>query len=286
MRRLTIVVAVALVGVLPISPVHADDDPHGRFGNVSCGSGRSGPGCGVTAGSNARRPARPASNSRWSGGSSSDSSSPYGTLGGDGCYYGAGSLSSTATRTCLDANGNPSFDQVTLPEGGEDVAIDPGALAVIARDRFVLPSPVIRSSPKPEELQLIYLPTWTWVERSMWSPRTSSASAGGVTVTATATPTKTVWSMGDGTSKTCSGPGTPYPKDVDPKKASPDCGHVYKTISLGQPKNAFTVTATISWQVTWSGGGAGGTLPPLTTTATAACQVAEAQSLVVPGGSL
>jgi hypothetical protein len=44
--------------------------------------------------------------------------------------------------------------------------------------------------------------------------------------------------------------------------------------------------ATITWDVTWQGGGgAGGVLPPLFTTAVAAFRVAESQALNTSGGT-
>ena len=44
------------------------------------------------------------------------------------------------------------------------------------------------------------------------------------------------------------------------------------------------MVATVHWTVTWSGAGQGGTFPDLTTTSTAAFEVAESQALNTSGG--
>jgi hypothetical protein len=107
----------------------------------------------------------------------------------------------------------------------------------------------------------------------------------GESVTATATPVSVTWHPGDGSTVTCQGAGTPY-TSADNPAASPDCGHTYTSSSAGQPGGAFQATATITWDITWQGGGgAGGALPPLFTTATAAFRVAESQALTTSGAT-
>jgi hypothetical protein len=82
----------------------------------------------------------------------------------------------------------------------------------------------------------------------------------------------------------CQGAGIPYTSVDNPASASPDCELTYTSSSAGQPGGAFRATATITWDVTWrGGGGAGGVLPPLFTTAVAAFRVAESQALSTSG---
>ncbi|MGL5827188.1 MAG: hypothetical protein ACRCYU_20580 [Nocardioides sp.] len=110
---------------------------------------------------------------------------------------------------------------------------------------------------RPGSVGIIGLPTWMWVQspsQSTFGPITRSASAGGYTVTATAKVSKVVWSMGDGKSVTCTGPGTPYADNYG-KKSSPTCGHTYTR------QGRYTVTATSYWTLTWSGIGQSGTIP-------------------------
>jgi hypothetical protein len=152
--------------------------------------------------------------------------------------------------------------------------------AVLARQTLGLPSPVIRSSPAQNALQLTNLPTWLWINPAEWVPESKTATVPGESVTATATPASVTWHPGDGSTVTCQGAGTPYTGADNPASASPDCGHTYtsSSSSAGQPGGAFQATATITWDVTWQGAdGAGGALPPLFTTAVAAFRVAESQ---------
>ncbi|MFE0104487.1 hypothetical protein [Streptomyces sp. NPDC059009] len=153
----------------------------------------------------------------------------------------------------------------------------PAELAQRAYNQLRLPSPAIRTNPPGE--QMVSVPTWLWMTRGSWKPVSATASVPGVSVTATARPTSVTWSMGDGRKVACKGPGTPFKKGMNPKSASPDCGHTYRSSSAGQPDEAFPVKATISWTVTWSGAGDSGTFPGLTTTASATFRVAESQAL-------
>jgi hypothetical protein len=158
-------------------------------------------------------------------------------------------------------------------------------LAALVRQILVLPSPVIQSSPAPGSLQLTRLPTWLWISHTVWTPKSKTATVPGESVTATATPVSVVWHSGDGSTVTCHGPGIPYTSAYSPSSASPDCGHTYTRSSAGQPGGAYHVTATITWDITWTGtGGAGGALPPLFTTAAMAFRVAESQAVNTSGG--
>ena len=51
--------------------------------------------------------------------------------------------------------------------------------------------------------------------------------------------------MGDGSTVTCDGPGTPYQAETDPKASSPDCGHTYLRSSARESGQAFVVSATV-----------------------------------------
>lgn len=163
------------------------------------------------------------------------------------------------------------------PQGpGAAPAPSPAQLAQMARNQLQLPTPSIAANPAGE--QLVNLPTWMWLSNG-WRPVSATASVPGVSVTATATPTSVVWSMGDGSTVTCTGAGTPFPPGTAPTASSPDCGHTYRSSSASQAGQAFPVTATVHWTVTWVGAGQGGVFPDLTTTGNAAFRVAESQAL-------
>jgi hypothetical protein len=168
------------------------------------------------------------------------------------------------------ANGQP------LPGAAPAQAPSPAALALMARNELHLPTPTIAANPPGE--QLVSLPTWLWLAGG-WAPLSATASVPGVSVTAVATPTSVRWSMGDGSTVTCTGAGTPYHVGRDPNASSPDCGHVYRRSSAGQVGQAFSVTATVHWMVSWAGAGQRGTFPDMTTTGNAAFRVAESQAL-------
>jgi hypothetical protein len=104
---------------------------------------------------------------------------------------------------------------------------------------------------------MVGLQTWLWVDEATWRPFTATASAGGLSATVTATPVGTEWEMGDGTTVTCDGPGTPYTGDDE----RTDCGHVYQVDSAGEPDGVYDAAVTIVWSVTWTASnGEGGDL--------------------------
>ncbi len=178
---------------------------------------------------------------------------------------------------------------VWIPDAAQEgrvgpVTPSPAQVARRARSQLRLPNVRIRTNPSDE--QLVNLPTWLWVARRAWRPVSATASVPGVSVTAVARPSKVVWKLGDGRSVTCRGPGTPYAADARGKRrawgpggSSPDCGHTYRSSSAGQPGNAYAVSVTVHWTVSWSGAGESGVFPGMTTTANARFRVAESQAL-------
>lgn len=165
---------------------------------------------------------------------------------------------------------------------GTASAPSPAELARQARSQLRLPTPAIYTDPAGD--QLVHLPTWLWLDRTTWTTVSATASVPRVSVTATARPSSVTWSMGDGHTVRCSGPGTPYPADTDPQRESPDCGHTYRTSSAAQPDEKYSVIATVHWTVTWSGAGQSGELDDLTTRSTTVMRVAESQALNTGGG--
>jgi hypothetical protein len=214
-----------------------------------------------------------------------------GWYGGDGCWYqpAAGNDLAVAEafggpavppeRWYVGACGDPLTDLWPVGMvrfrrfGGQGPSV--GLLADQAVRRLLLPAPVIRVNPPPPAVQLVYVPTWLWIDTGAWGVRSATASAGGLSVTATATPTRVTWSTGDGATVTCHGPGTPWRSGTDPIKASPTCGHTY----TGPADGTYPLRATVTWEISWSGGGESGTRPALTTTATVQLTVVEAGAL-------
>jgi hypothetical protein len=63
---------------------------------------------------------------------------------------------------------------------------DPAVLAALARQTLGLPSPVIRSSPAQNALQLTNLPTWLWINPAEWVPESKTATVPGESIGASA----------------------------------------------------------------------------------------------------
>jgi hypothetical protein len=216
-----------------------------------------------------------------------------GWYGGDGCWYKRAEGTDLGAAEALGGKVDaPAYwyvgscgDPITnfWPAGFirfSVFAANPGIelLAQEAVKHLTLPPPQIRLNPESGVPQVVYVPTWMWVDQGVWAAQSATASLAGLSVTAVGTPTKVTWSTGDGDSQTC-GKGTPWRPGTNPASASPDCGHTYAVASRGAGGGKYTVTATITWRITWSGGGSSGTEPDLASTASVAVQVVEASAV-------
>ncbi|WP_411092808.1 ATP/GTP-binding protein [Streptomyces sp. 049-1] len=172
---------------------------------------------------------------------------------GDGAVY---------EQTCgwEGVEGNTIVRLVWLAEPPEQETIDPAVLAQRVVDSMTLRGPDI-ASPREAGRYTVGVPMWMWVNQSAttYGPNTASASAGGVTVTATAKVSKIVWQMGDGSTVTCAGPGTPY-RGSSAMVESPTCGHRYSVTSADAPGGRYSVTATSTWTIDWRGANQSGQL--------------------------
>ncbi|MDN5666858.1 MAG: hypothetical protein L0G87_00505 [Renibacterium salmoninarum] len=131
----------------------------------------------------------------------------------------------------------------------------------------------------PGSVGTVGLPVWMWVNNPQpltYGPYSVTAAIGGVSITATARVTNIAWNMGDGNTVNCAGTGTPWNGTNTP---SPDCGYRYQNQSVGQPGNAYQVTATSSWVVEWSGAGQTGQIPMQTVSRTQ-LQIGEIQTII------
>lgn len=166
------------------------------------------------------------------------------------------------------------------PPDGYGGTASPATLAQRALDSMRLDGPAIGMAPDASGTGLVGLPVWMWTEvrASTWGPTSATASIPGLSVTATARASKVEWDMGDGHTVTCTSPGTAYTKAAGDAQ-SPTCGHVYRRSSAGQPGDAYPVTATTTWTVSWSGGGQSGVLT-VTRTSRTSVRIGELQVLV------
>ena len=164
--------------------------------------------------------------------------------------------------------------------------VDPRALALQAENSLQLPAPVVHLN--PSGASIVNLPTWLWIDASIWHSQSVSASAGPVSATAVATPVSVSWSMGDGGGLNCDGPGTPFLPAQPVSGQSTGCAYTFARTSAGEPSSdgnpndgAFDVTATVTWSVSWTAQGAagGGTLPTLFTSTSTPVRVEQVESI-------
>jgi hypothetical protein len=141
---------------------------------------------------------------------------------------------------------------IWLPGLPDTVVTDPLTLSYEAIAKMQLAAPQIGTAPPPGAIGLVNMPVWMWVTTSenTWGPINRNASVPGLTVTATAKVKAMNWTMGDGQTIRCDGPGTPYKTSFGIKQ-SPTCGHHYRKTSREQPNCRYTVTARADWEITW-----------------------------------
>ncbi|MGC9667449.1 hypothetical protein ACNTMW_12940 [Planosporangium sp. 12N6] len=274
--RRTLLLLAVLAVLLASAPVSAPAWAGDGSGKVECAKSDPRPACDINVGT---------------GGSTGGSAGGGGTgdSGGDGCSY----KPADPSPDIIDAFGGQPSGQgqwywkvcSAQPDNADLVwmagappVVSPEVLARQARAKLALPAVVIRLNP-PDD-QLANLPVWLTLDPASWRQQSATASVPGVSVTATARPVRAAWSMGDGGSVTCAGPGTAWAPGTDPAAASPDCGYVYRRSSAGAPAGTYTVTVTVMWEVTWAGAGQSGTVPGLTTTGQIQTRVQESQAVI------
>ncbi|MFJ9710878.1 hypothetical protein [Streptomyces sp. NPDC101234] len=275
---MAILLAVVGTGLLA-GPKAFADDGFGTGTGVSCAGG----GCDLKASRTrpARRSPRTApvrrsgGGSRGGGGGAGGGSAGPPTVVSDGWEYDLGNGIGILPRFDADKKDGKKSGGAQRPQ----VSVE--AVARQAVERLQLPEPVIHMSPDEDSAQVVHVPTWMWVEKSSWGPVTETVSVPGVQVTATARPRLAVWSMGDGSTVSCTGSGTPYSAKYRPDAKSPDCGYTYRRASLAQPDKRFTVSVRVTWDVEWRGGGQSGVVPGLMIGAERQLVVDEVQAVVV-----
>jgi len=150
--------------------------------------------------------------------------------------------------------------------------------AELALEQLPLREPTIGMS--PPGAQIVGVPSWLWVDTA-WAPSDASASVTGVTSTVTATPRHVTWQTGDGATITCDGPGVVYDAGRPLDAQTSDCMHTYVLPSSGQPGGAYTLTATVTYDVVWTAtNGDGGELGTVTRTSEASVRVVEVQAVI------
>jgi hypothetical protein len=283
LRLTTAALTACLLNTMVVTPANAD------IGNpVDCSKTPMAPGCVIEIGTPGA-PGQPGSKASAACHDGIGREMPCylqgaGWLSDDGCYYQPATGADLAAAEALGGPVTPPGQWYVGQCGYPPVAgmtrfrvfaapPGPELLAAQAVKALKLPLPGIRVNPSPPAAQLVYLPTWLWLDASSWGLRSATASVPGLSVTATAKPSRLVFSTGDGATVTCPGPGTAWTAGKDPNAASPTCGHTYTR------PGSYALTSTVTWQIGWAGGGRTGTVPDLTTTSTVTLNVTESQAL-------
>ncbi|GAA2168087.1 hypothetical protein [Actinomadura napierensis] len=115
-------------------------------------------------------------------------------------------------------------------------------LVAQAQASAVFPVPVVHTAPKGKTF--VRLRTSLWVD-GFDTVRTNPITVGAQTIQLTGAPATVTWNLGEAT-KTCKDAGSENGRT---------CDYIYQRSSAGQPGGAYQVTATITWDVTWTCGG-------------------------------
>ncbi len=166
-------------------------------------------------------------------------------------------------------------DDYIVPEGG---SVDLEGLAQQARSSVSVPSPTIQTSPAADRQLLVQVPTWLWVDGGWWHNYEATASAGRVTATITARPVRAVWDLGDGSTRTCTGPGTAWRPGL-PEDAT-KCAHTYEHSSASRPTGTYEPSVTVVFEVEWTSNvGEGGSLSSISRSSVQQVEVGEIQAV-------
>ena len=199
------------------------------------------------------------------------------------CGFDAALCAPDAPAAAPAAPAPPPVDWLVVARG---IANDAAAtIGIEAIDIGIVPEDI------DGRVGLVGMPVWMWVENpspETIGPMQKVVNSGPVVVTLNATMMAVGWDMGDGGHQLCPGalaPYTPY-TDVAADSPSPTCGYRYTRSSLRQPGEKFEVTASSTWQVTWTAttpaGMTGGVIPMARSSSTS-IKVGESQVLVLPG---
>lgn len=134
-------------------------------------------------------------------------------------------------------------------EDGEE-PVDPVAVATQLRVTIPYELADARIAPPPTYHTYISYKNWLWVESGQWHSVAGSQSVRGATVTLTATPSYVEWTMGNGDTVSCVGPGREWVKGM-PENAPTNCSYAYD--EMEDPKgDTWTVSAQINYTLAWT----------------------------------
>ncbi len=229
------------------------------------------------------------------------------TIGSSGSN--AGSVTSTCTVTPLDQKQATDLGLAWPPPAGHSWAlltcfggvsrsapqaglvstatgtpeVTPRQLLAQALGELRVPylSPV--TAPPRRKEGLVGLPEWYWIPAGAWHAATVTVRAGPVWATVTARPLRLTFGPGAGLPPvSCAGPGTAYDPSQPARGQHTGCSYTYEQPSSGQPGDAFQVSVTVTWRISWTGSdGQGGVLAAaLPVPVSFALRIAQGEALV------
>jgi hypothetical protein len=182
--------------------------------------------------------------------------------------------------SCTDQDGQMVQARLVVFDPGDLLAGVAAAERALDEARRRLDLPLPEPAVNPPGAQLVGVASWLWLT-GVWQSIEATAAIGAVSSTVTARPVEATWSMGDGTTVTCSGAGRPYDPARPARDQSSDCTHVYTRSSAAEPDGVYPVSVTVTYEVGWSAStGAGGVLDTLTRTTTLPVVVQQAQAVI------
>lgn len=256
--KATLLLAGALAGAsLFASPATAGEGGLQGYGSVSNGQ--------ISASAASSSPGNTASDPSGTGGSGSGPACPFIPL--PAAYQAAlGQGGPTPGEWYVISCGGPLIIQSTgvywFPTGqapGTPPSVQALLQQALTQAALIEPSVVL----DPPGKQIVNEPSWLAINPGDWHAVVASASAGAVTATVTANPEAVVWNTGDGHGITCPGPGVIYDASEPATEQSTYCAYTWTTSSAGEPGGAYTLTATIEYEVTTAVAGAADPTPDL-----------------------
>ncbi|MBN6050732.1 hypothetical protein JYK22_02205, partial [Nonomuraea sp. RK-328] len=178
--------------------------------------------------------------------------------------------------------GQQNLFEGVVPDDPADAAVTPGMLLEQALRQLKPSAPRVATAPPRGKDGLVGLRHYFWVERSQWRVISERATAGSVWAEVMAKPEALVIKPGIGQDAvTCKGPGMPFEAATNSADQKNGCSHLFTRSSAGLPGSRYQVTVSIVWSASWTGsGGAGGSLPSITTSTTFPLRIAEGQALI------
>ena len=187
---------------------------------------------------------------------------------------------------------SPNYYQVSCSNGyAFEAIVYPGVGGQVGQEassELNLPLPQISTSPAPPVPAVINLPIYLTVDAAAWpaTPISATATVGGVSATATATPSYVRWSISDGRSTSCNGPGVPYNGSWGATPPPASTGACTYTFAWPDQPGTYSISATVYYHVTWTstgvaGGGDLGMVPG--PTATIPVTVDQIRSIITSG---